>query len=82
MPEISIEVMWRPRRECSRVKSSTKVGLLARGPSGLITEGLALSACPAGLNECRLLLRLADRRVSASHFMRMLIAVPVVRLRS
>jgi hypothetical protein len=51
LPEISIEVVLRPRRECSSVKSSTKVGLLSHGPSGLISEEFALSACSTGLNE-------------------------------
>ena len=74
--------MSTPGRECSSVKSSTKVSLLARVPSGLISEGLALSACPTGLNECRLLFRLADRRSLPSHFLRRFIATPVVRLRT
>ena len=81
-PESSNEAMCGPGRECSRVKSSTKVSLLAGGPSGLISGGLALSACPTGLNECRPWLRLAVRRFVASRFLRRLIALPVIQLRT
>jgi hypothetical protein len=77
LPEISIEVVWIPGRECSSVKSSTKVSLLARGPFGLISEEFALSGCSTGL----VFLGLADRR-SCVAFMRRLIAGPVVRLRT
>lgn len=77
MPEISIEVAWRPWRECSRIKSSIKVTLLAQGRSGLISEEWTLSACPTGLDESRLLLDLADRQLFASHFLGRLIAAPV-----
>jgi hypothetical protein len=80
LPEISIEAICKPGRECSRVKSSAKVNLLAHGLCGFISEGLALWACPTCLNEGRLLLQLAGRRLFASHFLRSLIAAPIVRL--
>lgn len=59
MPAISIEAIRESGRECSRVKSSTKVSLPAHDLSGLISEEPALWACPAGLNGGCLLLRLA-----------------------
>jgi hypothetical protein len=52
LAEIPIRVMRRPKWECSSMKSSAKVSLLALVPSGLIPEELVLSAWPAGLNEC------------------------------
>jgi hypothetical protein len=82
LPGISIEMLVGPGRECSRVKSSIKVSLLADGPDGLISEGLTLSACFTGLNEGRLLLRFADRRLSTSRFLGRLIAAPAAPLRT
>lgn len=78
IPEISIGAKRRPESECSSVKSSAKVSLLARDLSGFISGALALPVRVAGPNERRLMLLLADRWPFASHFLRMIIADPVV----
>lgn len=82
LPEISIEAICGPERECSRVKSSTKVSLPARVASGLISEELALPDCSTGLDERRPLLRLTHRRLFEAHFLRRFIAAPMVQLRT
>lgn len=78
LPESSIEAICHPGRECSSVKSSTKVSLLAMGLSAVISEELAPSACPGGLDNRRRPFRLADGQSSASYFLRRFIAPPFI----
>jgi hypothetical protein len=82
MPAISIDARRDRSRERSKVKSSTKVALLSLGPSALISEELALRACPIGLDKRRLLSALGDKRLCVLLFLAKLIAAPVVRIRT
>ena len=75
-PGIPMEVLCWRRSECSPVKSSKNASWLARGDSGLISEEWALPA--RGLRECRLLLRVAERRALAWRFLWRIIAAPWV----
>jgi hypothetical protein len=82
MPAISIDVRYKPWRECSSVKSSTKVSFLGRGLSGLISEDSALPACPTGVNEFLILSGLLRSGLFGLHFVERVIAAPIVRLRT
>lgn len=82
LPEISIELMCGPGRECSIMKSSAKDSLLARDLTGLILEESALRAFDTGLDESRMSIWFATRRFLASHFFSIVIASPAVPLRT
>jgi hypothetical protein len=73
-----MEAVCKTGKECSRVKSSAKVGVPTNGLSGLIWEELTPAVCLNGLNRCRLWLRFTDDRFFAMHFFGKIIATPFV----
>jgi hypothetical protein len=73
-----MEAVCKTGEECSRVKSSAKVGVPTSGVLGLISEELTPPVCLNGLNEFRLLLRFTDDRFFATHFFWRIIAAPFV----
>lgn len=83
MPPISIELLRRPWRQCSRVKSSRKVNLVACGSADLISEQSAVRASPTAFSaQYPLFSGSAHRRLRVSRFGGRLIAAPVAWMRS
>lgn len=81
-PEISVAVMRRLPIECSSVKSSTKANLPARSSPDLVSERFSFSVQSTAMNNLRLSLQPAGRRLLTVEFLRRLILAPFARLLS